>query len=170
VCVAHGGAARQVRLAAERRVALDAAMGELKNLGVPLGVHPIEALSNLVAEANGSVAFLRNRVQELGDEILVRGPYGEMRPNVFLELYGQWSERLARFVKLSIDVGLDERRVRIEEQQAEVIAEVFNLMLADLGLADDPRARASLARHLRAVAAVAEGQPPLGLLPGPTAS
>lgn len=53
-------------------------------------------------------------------------------------------DRLAKFCKLAIDAGLEERRVRLAEEQGAVIVSVIEQVLAGLGLSVEQRSRVPL--------------------------
>ena len=52
----------------------------------------------------------------------------------FQAVYGEWIDRSAKHAKLALDAGVEERKVRIAEQQGELIAQVIRSILGDLGL------------------------------------
>ena len=70
-------------------------------------------------------------------------------------MYAQWLDRAARASKLALDAGVDERRVRIAEDQARVIVDTSRAVFADaeLGLTPEQRKAAATvaARHRRAI-------------------
>ena len=43
-------------------------------------------------------------------------------------------ERLARFTKMALDSRIDERRVQIDERQADQFAQIFQVVLAEAGV------------------------------------
>jgi hypothetical protein len=52
----------------------------------------------------------------------------------FQAVYGEWIDRSAKHAKLALDAGVEERKVRIAEQQGELIPQVIRSVLGDLGL------------------------------------
>lgn len=70
-----------------------------------------------------------------------------------VELEAQERDRCARFAKLAIDAGLEERRVQIEEGQASMVAKILSAALAEVGLADrSDEVLKVVARRLESVA------------------
>lgn len=150
VCPSHGGRAPQVKAAAARRLALGEAVKELDRLGRPIEVDPATAMLDMVYEAAGNVAVLRQLVQglrsevdrtdwdpESGDEapaleaggIAVRmgnpNKWNEAAPHVFVAMYDAERERLVKWAKACRDAGVDERIVELREADARRIATVL---------------------------------------------
>jgi hypothetical protein len=142
VCWRHGGAASQVKARGAQRVAQWTARRELVRLGAAVDVHPIDALLEMVREAAGNVAFLRGRVSELdqqaglvalpsdADQLFraegIYGPdhQGDGKRHILVAMYDEERDRLAKFAKLALDAGVDEKLVRIAEAQGQQLAGV----------------------------------------------
>ena len=86
-----------------------------------------------VWEAYGNVAFLRARVQALG---VVAHPTrsGASTPHVYVRMYDDERDRLARICKLALDAGIAERAIALAEQQADAMVVIVNLVLDSLDL------------------------------------
>lgn len=141
VCATHGGRAPQVKAAAARRLALAEAQAELEveaqRLGRVFEVEPAEAMLAMVHEAAANVAVLRHLVQQLDPSVGPSGIAGstgstakvnEATPHVLVAMYDAERERLVRWSKACRDAGVDERRVQLERQQAELVARVVRGM------------------------------------------
>lgn len=164
VCHMHGGAAPQVRKAADRRLAYEQVVEECGRLGLPIEVDPLEALLGQVWEAAGNVAFLRARVAELnqahgpldllGDAggIVGQDHLGDGARHILVVMYDAERERLARFSKLCVEAGVAERLVKIREAEATLLADAIRGILDDLGVSEHPDAPAVVRRHLTAIA------------------
>ena len=142
-------------------------------LGLPRDISPTEALLEEVRYTAGHVAWLRDKVREIEDGDLVWGVTEETvkqasefpgtdvtraaKPNVWLELYYRERQHLVAVTKAAIAAGIEERRVRLAEQQGALVAQVIRAILADLHLSDEQQARVPeiVPRHLRALAAPA---------------
>lgn len=171
VCVAHGGAAPQVKAAAARRLArarlngdLDQLLGELEVEAA--GRHPVDVLLDAVHRANAMAQVLGALVGGLRTDglpaVAAEGDHGRLwgrnhlgdgAQHVLVEMYGQWLDRAARAAKLALDAGVEERRVRLAEDQAQLIARMMLSFAEALGL--DPteeRVRSAMRRSLTAVA------------------
>lgn len=161
VCMYHGGAAPQVRAAANRRLQraqMDVDTGQLlTELEVDAAdrgptellldaVYRTHAMVQVIGAALGGVAVTEFRV----------GRDGVDRPNVLTEMYGVWVERAAKAAKLALDAGVAERLVRVEQDKGQLLAGVIRAVLDDpeLGLTPEQRAAAGpvAGRHLRAIA------------------
>ena len=174
VCRVHGGRAPQVKAAAARRLAAQAAEQAVRTLGLAVDISPTEALLEEVRWTAGHVAWLRSRVQELAegpthrrvtfdgeDEDLLETPgqrgaltWGttkvktggddagttqEAKPSIWYELYARERTHLIKVCDAAIRAGVEERRVRLAEQQGDLLALAIRRILDAFGLADDPR-------------------------------
>ena len=174
VCRVHGGRAPQVKAAAARRLAAQAAEQAVRTLGLAVDISPTEALLEEVRWTAGHVAWLRSRVQELAEEPTHRrvsfdgededlletpgqrgaltwgttkvktggddaGTTQEAKPSLWYELYARERAHLIRVCSEAIRAGVEERRVRLAEQQGDLLALAIRRILEAFGLADDPR-------------------------------
>jgi hypothetical protein len=89
------------------------------------------------------------------DRLLALNYRGEAAIHPYVREYQDALERQAKFAKLCIDAGVAERQVRLAENYAQLMADVFRRVYDDpeLGLTDDQRDRARVvtARHLRVI-------------------
>jgi len=159
ICYFHGGSSPQALAVVERR-ATEAAVGaELERMGVPVETDPGDALLGLVHEAKGNVVYLQARVAKLEEVHSPAGGLGgdwhEAKPHILVAMYGEWSDRLAHYAALALKAGVDERRVRLAESEAERLmsAVVAALASAELSPAQDEAFRLALATELRRMAA-----------------
>jgi hypothetical protein len=171
-CYTHGGprsskARQHARRAAikPRSKALSTAIATLNQLGIPMETDPLEALIGQLSESAGIVAIFRERLQALripkagegGGLDAIFGPdhTGDLAPHILLALYNEERERFAKLAKLALDAGVQERQVRVIEQQATLFADLMRKVLDDptLGLSEIQRqtGRRIAASHLRLV-------------------
>ena len=167
VCVAHGGAAPQVRAAAGRRLAF-AEWG--RSFGEPApDADPTETVLREIRWGAGHVAWLRERVRETEPDALIWGVESEVtrgsgewpgvdvtkaaKANAWLVLYGQERDRLIKMCKIAHDMGIAERHVQLAERLGALMADLLRGVLDDLDLTDEQRRVAAVAvpRHLRAI-------------------
>jgi hypothetical protein len=99
------------------------------------------------------VSFLRERVAELPDVLTPDGPHPMVR------LYGVERDRAARVAREAIALGLEERRVRLDEAVRGRIAGLFLGALAapELGLSAE---QLEAAKHV-AARMIRQGEVPL---------
>lgn len=145
VCRNHGGATPLARKAAQERLALMSAQGEIAELMRQVDVpeqHPIDGLLEVVRVSGAMMRLLTIKVGELdhkpGGVELAISPEGdfletqahgfwmptgnhEMGAHVYVTLLGVWSERYAKACKLALDANIDERLVRNAEQTSEMM-------------------------------------------------
>lgn len=154
-------------------IAESAARKAVVAYGLPRDISPTEALLEEVRYTAGHVAWLRGKVREIEDGDLVWGVTEETdkqasefpgidvtraaKPNVWLELYYRERQHLVAVTKTAIAAGIEERRVRLAEQQGALVAQVIRAILADLALTPEQESRVPeiVPRHLRALAAPA---------------
>lgn len=171
VCRMHGGSLKRTKAAAARRLAVEAVKREAARLGGSLDVDPLDVLLQAVREAAANVAVLRDAIGDLGVTVGHDGaialPERELewsrgggthvpaRVHVLVAMYDAERDRLARYAKLCLDAGVDERRVRVAEQQAQVLGQAIGRALDDGEVALTPAQRqalrAAMARELRAL-------------------
>jgi len=175
VCRMHGGQAPQVRAAADRRVAEQAARAAVATYGLPRDIDPGDALLEEVCRTAGHVAWLEQQVRALSPDELVWGRSEEVEkgasefpgtdttqkaaPNVWVVLYRDERKHLVDVCKAAIAADIDERRVRLAERQGVLIADVIRRMLEDPELGLDRRqrevGRVVASRHLQVLSSTA---------------
>lgn len=160
-CKLHGGSTPNGIKAARRRKAAEA----VAVLGLPTDVDPHIALLDEVHRTAGHVSWLGEKIREDGESALVQTVYTKggthEAPSVWVELYQQERAHLVKVAKAAIDAGVEERRVRLAEEQGRALVDVLRAIFDDpeLGLTTEQREAANRAagRHLRAVSALSEG-------------
>ena len=165
-CKLHGGCTPSHVAAGQKELARQA----METYGRPVDTNPVDALLDEVRWTAGHVAYLRERVQELEQDALVWGKTEQVdkratefagtdtteaaKPNLWLVLYQAERKHLVDVCKAAISAGIEERRVRLAEQQGQVIVGVIQAILGELKLTAEQRALVPevVPRHLRAVA------------------
>ena len=133
-------------------------------LGIAIEVSPVEAILNAVYEAAGNVEFYRSLVAQLpthpepdtleyddkgkahwtpgeagiyGRTYHVSGiPTGEAKKNILVQMYDEERDRLAKYVHEAVTLGIEERRVNLEENRAVEVFRAVTLALTAMGLED----------------------------------
>lgn len=180
VCRSHGGGSPQAKAAAVRRVTEQKAEAIMRRFAGPIDTTPTQALLDSVRWVAGYVEFLRQQVARVteeaqtadalvwgvtketeGDVVVGTGPKAaldkaegvvrEAKPNAWLPLLGDWQDRLTRLCAEAIKAGIEERRVRLAEQQGALVADVIRGILGELALTPEQAARVPevVPRHLR---------------------
>lgn len=173
VCRAHGGASKQVRAAAKRRREEAKAVKAVALFAAPVDVDPSQALLDLVHWTAGEVTYWRTQVQALagenadaltwgktkhvegaGAEGYVNQDTEEAAPHIAYRMLTDAQDRLAKYATAALRAGVEERRVRLAEQQGELVAGAIRAILTDLGLTAEQSARVPevVPRHLRLLA------------------
>ncbi len=144
LCRFHGGCSPGGRKQAERLAAEDA----VATLGLPRDIEPHVALEEELWRTAGHVEWLGAEVAKLPAQRVTGSP--------LLSLYERERRHLLQVSRTALDVGLEERRVRIVEQVGEAVATALRGVLTELGVPlDDPRTQEIVVRHLRALEAAA---------------
>lgn len=168
-CKLHGGKTPSHQQAGHKALAARAAA----TFGLPREVDPRDALLEEVYRTAGVVDWLQRKVRDLQDEDVVWGITEEVTKdsgefpgvdttraaavNVWVELYAKERKHLVDVCKAAIASGLEERRVRLAEQQGALLAGAIRAILGDLDLNPEQQAKAAqvVPFRLREVAAVA---------------
>ena len=156
VCKMHGGTSpRALAAAAARREQREATLAA-ESFGLPREVDPHTALLEELHRTAGAVAWLGALVADLGQDDVVWGRARETHgaqgdegaqvavvkqsgTNAFVKLWQEERRHLMVVAKTCVDVGIEERRVRITEQTGQQLASVMRAVLDRLQLTDDQR-------------------------------
>jgi hypothetical protein len=134
VCRKHGGKAPQNLNAAEQRLLLRRAVLEAETLGLPREIDPHTALLEELHRTAGAVQWLGAVVADL-DQAHIGGDVGPAQ--VWVRLLGDERDRLVKVAKTCVDVGIEERRVRLAESAGAQLASVVRAVLDRLGLSPE---------------------------------
>lgn len=149
VCASHGGKSPQAKAAAARRLAEEKAAKAMRLFAEPVDIDPARALVELVQWTAGEVAYWREQVRELAEtnpEALTWGTvrekvggedYGttlEAKPNVAYLMLTDAQDRLAKYAAAALKAGVEERRVKLAEDQGALVAQVIRAILDQLDL------------------------------------
>jgi hypothetical protein len=160
-CKRHGGSTENHRKAAAK-VQAEAAVALY---GLPREIAPHEALIEELYRTAGHVAWLEQIIRA-GAISAAQNPTGKRRtvkldqavfgggdqPSVWLDLYERERKHLKDVAKTCISLGMEERRVRIAEEQGQIFAQAVKGILTELGVIDRPEVPSVVRRHLTLVA------------------
>lgn len=147
-CKFHGGTSRSLTIAANREAATEA----VKVLGLSVKIDPSRALLEELWRTAGTVEWLRNKIDEFGDDLLYLTEHG-FKPRAFVDVYQAERRHLAKVASMALAAGVAERQVKIAEEQGALVALAIKAILADLGLTEEQasQAPAIVRRHLSAI-------------------
>lgn len=169
VCGSHGGRSPIAKAAAERRLKEQEARAAVTMFGLPREVDARDALLEEVYRTAGAVDWLTEKVRELAPDAAVWGVTERTEKtatefegidtteaaavNIWIELWQKERKHLVDVSKAAIAAGIEERRVKLAEQQGALLASVIKQILGDLDLtpAQADRAPQIVAGHLRQV-------------------
>lgn len=150
VCKRHGGGSRQSREKSAKHKQEEKARRVAARFADAIEVNPVEALLGLIYHSAGHVKFYLDQVNELvsvdaeklvwGDTKLMDKTGGEdwgttsveeAGINMWLKLYNDERDRLASLIEKAVKLNIDERRIRLAEDQGKQIGDVLKLILRD---------------------------------------
>lgn len=143
VCSAHGGLAPQTRATATRREVERRAEAMVDRLNVEPLDSPVDQLMRLSAETLALRDWLSQQFNQADND------------SAFLlaEALGRGLDRASKLLIEIHRLGLEERRVALEEGLARLLADVVRGVLVDVGVdPDDPEVRGVVRRHFERAA------------------
>lgn len=157
VCHKHGGAAKHAREAGQRRFKQQKLAVKMAALGLPREVDPATALLEEVWRSAGHVAWLgqvvgalQHDAAQLAESRLVDGT----EVSVWVRLYNDERDRLAKVSKMALDAGVAQALVDIAHAQSAQLIRYTDALLRALGHDPDaPAVRELVHAQLRLVAA-----------------
>lgn len=163
-CHLHFGNSPNHKTAAMKQIATTA----VTTYGLPRDIDPRAALLEEVHRTAGHVAWLQVKVAELEDTDVTWGITEAKKStgkdgdsltqtaavNVWVQLYQAERKHLIDVCKAAIAAGIEERRVKLAEEQGALMATVIRGILADLNLTAAQTALVAtvVPRHLRELA------------------
>jgi hypothetical protein len=169
-CKLHGGSMQNHKTAA----VTTQAKRDVVLFGGRRDIHPADALLELVQWTAGEVDYWRQRVRVLEEHELTWGVTEEVekgsgeftgtdvtsaaKPNIAYVMLVDASNRLERYSTAALKAGVDERRVRIAEQQGTLLQGVLVAVLGELGHDVSPGSVAAqvILRHMAPLREMAE--------------
>ena len=156
VCRVHGASSPRSKAKRARALAEEKAAKAMRLFAEPVDIDPARALVELVQWTAGEVAYWREQVRALADEDpkaltwgVVREKVGgedygttlEAKPNVAYLMLTDAQDRLAKYAAAALKAGVEERRVKLAEDQGALVAQVIRSILDQLNLTSDQQAR-----------------------------
>lgn len=134
-CKLHGGSTPNHIKSAQNQRALEA----VQKYAIPIKTDPHEALIFELERTAGWVAFLNEQVQgieKIGHMRQLKGGgkdgIPEEVPHIWIQMLKDERSHLLNVAKTCIAVGIEERRVKLAEQQGELLADFVRGLLEDL--------------------------------------
>lgn len=127
-------------------------------MGTPMDVDPHEAILHAIRVAAGEVAYCDAQIRKLSDDELFERPtettmaqlpsgkWSLVEEKRTAEVISRWVslrdsaiESMVKYSKIALDAGIDERRVRVAEQVADVLTPLLSNLADDLRLSPEQR-------------------------------
>ena len=156
VCRMHGGSIPAVRAKAAQRVAEQKAEKAMRLFAAPVDIDPANALLELVQWTAGEVRYWRAEVARIAEDEAEKltwsqtsheegvspGKFGghfdkdvtEAVPHVAYRMLTDAQDRLAKYAAAALRAGVEERRVRLAEDQGSAVAGAIRRILERLDL------------------------------------
>ena len=146
VCRVHGGSSPRALQARNRRDQENAAREDAARFAARTDIHPADALLELVHYQAGIVDYWRGRVEDVEAEDLEwgvtrektggddAGTTSEAAPHIAYRLLTEAQDKLAAYAAAALKAGVDERRVRLAENQGALVAQAIRGILDALHL------------------------------------
>jgi hypothetical protein len=123
-CKFHGGSApNSVKKAAREAAVL---------LGAPKEINPLDAIIWCIKMTAGEIEFYTDQMAELEKTQWVEDTVMGQQMHVFARMRAEAQERLVKFSKDAIQLGLTERAVKLAEQYGNTISVLVRGILDDL--------------------------------------
>lgn len=150
VCKRHGGGQRSAKEKSAKYKAEVKAQKMVARFADAIEINPVEALLGLIYHSAGHVKFYLEQVNFLVDDDAEKLVWGDTKlmdktggedwgttsveeagVNMWLKLYNDERDRLASYIEKAVKLGIDERRVRLAEDQGKQIGDVIKAILRD---------------------------------------
>jgi hypothetical protein len=141
-----------------------AAAKALAELDLDRDANPLDELLTEVQRCAAAVRWLADKVNGLDEREITHGitrtvqradgtrdVTASAQVNLWVKLWQEERDRLARVCKMTLDAGVDERRVRLAESQGRMIVDVIRATLSDLNISESEQVDDVVSRHLRAI-------------------
>lgn len=144
VCGLHGGNTPVAKEAARKRLQRKAADDASRAFGLPVEIDPHSALLEELHRTAGAVAWLGEIVGGLNDNQITwgekrwktggddHGQTYEAGPNIWYELWMLERKHLTDVARECAKAGIEERRIRLAEDQGRLVAGVIQRILAGM--------------------------------------
>ena len=132
-CKLHGGASP----GANTKAVKDNAVAEYRGmLGQPVEVNPLDALLMCIKITAGEVQWFTEQLEKITDkdDYIEIDDHGKRELHTLARSRGVAVERLAKFSRDAVSLGLAERAVRLAEQYGETLARLIRGITDDLEL------------------------------------
>lgn len=139
---------------------------ESRFFGTPIDIHPYDGLLKCIAITHGEVTYCDKQISRLSEDELFERPLTttiESAPEGGIvtvtqkrdmETVSRWVtfrqnavDKLARYCKMAIDVGIEERQITLAESQANIIRIFFEACMRDIDLTPEQRSQVSPVMH-----------------------
>jgi hypothetical protein len=141
-------------------------------MGTPTDIHPHDAILKVIRITNGEIDYCDMQIAKLCEAELFEQPLTVIRAEMpdgnteyitqkrDAEVLSRWvllrqaaTDRLARYSKMALDIGIEEAQLKLAEREADLVSHYLEAVLTDLSLTPDQRKKLgpSMRRHLELI-------------------
>jgi hypothetical protein len=140
-------------------------------MGTPTDIHPHDAILKVIRITNGEIDYCDMQIAKLCEDELFERPLQvtlvELAEGSTLvtekrdhEVLSRWvllrqaaTDRLARYSKMALDIGIEEAQLKLAEREADMVSHYLEAVLTDLSLTPEQYKRLgpSMRRHLELI-------------------
>jgi hypothetical protein len=141
-------------------------------MGTPTDIHPHDAILKAIRITNGEIDYCDAQIARLCEDelferpltvILAEMPDGNkelITQKRDAEVLSRWvllrqaaTDRLARYSKMALDIGIEEAQLKLAEREADMVSDYLEAVISDLSLTPDQRRKLgpSMRKHLELI-------------------
>lgn len=138
-CAHHGGNHPRHKQAAQKQLVIRELREASMIFGESIEITPEEAILQELYRTNGAVEWYRQKIEALASEsteatkststdvdpALAQWTKMGITPSVWVQLYNEERDRLSQIAKTAAGMGIEERKIRVVEEQGKMLAFVI---------------------------------------------
>jgi hypothetical protein len=141
-------------------------------MGTPTDIHPHDAILKVIRITNGEIDYCDKQIARLCEDELFERPLQIVRAVMpdgnaeyitekrDAEVLSRWvllrqaaTDRLARYSKMALDIGIEEAQLTLAEREADMVSHYLEAVISDLSLTPEQRRQIgpAMRRHLELI-------------------
>jgi hypothetical protein len=148
-CKLHGGCTPTQRKHAHLKLAERGAAVELAEAGYEPVTDPVATLADVAGQARALLAIFASKVDALGDGIRYESEKGVEQLRAEMAIYERMLDRTAKFAGKLAELGFEERRLEMDEQDGRRLVEVLLAVIDAVFLLPGVNVKAEVQKRIR---------------------